>query len=77
MADDFTRHVSLRKASVALAERAPEWAFSERELREMCEGYAVPFLTLPSKGLVHKCRYFVCPEKLVKFFMSKENKYVK
>lgn len=72
---DDVRHVSLNRAAAVLAEAHPEYAFTARELREMCDGCVVPCMILQGKGLVRKARYFVSVEKLVKFFKSKENRF--
>lgn len=67
--------VSLAVAAERLREVYPEYAFSARTLREMCDARSIPCLLLPSKGMVRKCRYFVRVGQLVEFFKTKENKY--
>ena len=57
--------MSLNKAAEVLAERYPEYAFSARVLREMCDARVVRCMMVPSNGLQRTCRYFVRPAQVV------------
>lgn len=63
--------VSLSEAAAVLAERYPEYAFSARKLREMCDAKTVRCLLRPCKSK-SRCMYYVRVGELLNAFNSWE-----
>ena len=71
-ADILKRPLALSDAEAVLAERFPEWAFSARELREMCDAKSVRCVLRPCKGMKRRVLYYVRIEKLLEDFKAWE-----
>lgn len=66
--------VGLQEAADILAKDYPEWAFSARELRQMCDTCAVDRVLRPVGGLSRKVMYLVRVEELLATFSTWERK---